>query len=403
MVTREAVHAHRSGRPVPATTVRRFRGRVADQLFVLCRPTAGANDPLRQAESVYEALRDVLVSEQVGPETIVTETVFCRRVRDDVLPVRAARSRVLANVGLLPATTFIGQPPLDDDADLALAAVAIVPRSPDASTYQVHHATACTCDGCAAGVCARVVRLDDQTSLWVGSVYGSGRDAFAEAYDMFRVAEDLLAGAGMRFTDVMRTWIHGRDIERDYDALNAARRAFFRHAGVERLPASTGVQGIPFPDAHGFALGLYAVKSDRPLDVARMSAPSLNEAWSYGADFSRGLRVTDANQVTLYVSGTASVDEAGRTAHAQDLGAQVDRMLHNVRSLLDRQGATFGDLVSAVTYLKHPSDAPALRTMLGARGFGGFPCAVVQAPLCRPDLLCETEAVAVLSLPTTGA
>jgi enamine deaminase RidA (YjgF/YER057c/UK114 family) len=208
----------------------------------------------------------------------------------------------------------------------------------------------------------------------------------------------------MRFGDVIRTWIHMRDIARDYDALNKARREFVRHGGIERRPSSTGVQGIPFPDAHDFSLSLYAVKSPRPLDVAPMSTPSLNEAWSYGADFSRGLRIVDANKVTLYVSGTASIDAAGRTVHVGNFEAQADRMLHNIASLLAQQGATFDDdLVSGVTYLRNPNDAPALRSMFRKRGFDGFPCALVEAPLCRPELLCETEAVAILPLATAGA
>ena len=78
-------------------------------------------------------------------------------------------------------------------------------------------------------------------------------------------------------------------------------------------------------------------------------------------------------------------------------------MLHNIASLLDQQGATFGNLVSGVTYLRHASDAAALRAMFRTRGFDGFPCAVVEAPLCRPELLCEAEAVAVLPLATAGA
>jgi enamine deaminase RidA (YjgF/YER057c/UK114 family) len=250
---------------------------------------------------------------------------------------------------------------------------------------------------------ARVVRVGDQTSLWTANVYGAGTTAVEEAYDMFRIADGLLADAGLRFTDVMRTWIHVRDIDRDYDALNEARRTFFRDRGITRRPASTGVQGIPAPDAHLFSLRLFALRSNGPLDVAPMSTPSLNEAWSYGADFSRGLRVTDANQVTLDVSGTASVDEAGRTTHVGDFAAQAERMLHNVASLLARQGAGFADLVSGVAYLKHARDAAALGAICRTHGFDGFPCAVVEAPLCRPDLLCEVEAVAILPLPTAGA
>ena len=100
--------------------------------------------------------------------------------------------------------------------------------------------------------------------------------------------------------------------------------------------------------------------------------------------------------MALYVSGTASIDDAGRTVHVGHFGAQVDRMLHNIASLLARQGATFENIVSAVTYLKNPTDAAALRSTLRQRGFDGFPCAIVEAPLCRPELLCETEAVAIL-------
>ncbi len=220
---------------------------------------------------------------------------------------------------------------------------------------------------------------------------------------MFGAAERLLDQCGMGFHDVVRTWIHLRDIDRDYDALNTARREFFRHHGVEPRPASTGVQGGPFPSAHDFSIRLDAVKSSRPLDLTPISTPMLNEAWSYGADFSRGLRVVEANKVALYVSGTASIDEAGRTAHVGDFAAQVDRMLDNIASLLARQGASFERLVSGVAYVRNPSDAPVLRSICRQRGFDGFPCALVEAPLCRPELLCEAEALALLPLPTAGA
>jgi enamine deaminase RidA (YjgF/YER057c/UK114 family) len=385
------------------TSVRRFSGTVADQLFVLTRPGDGGSDPTRQAEATYDALREALASEGVNPDAVVSETVFLRRVRDTEA-IRLARSHVFGDDAIRPATTVIGQPPLDGDAAaLSIAAIVVTPRPLGSSSDEIRRDGACTCGGCAPGVQARVVRLDGQTSLWTGNVYGTGATPFEEAYDMFRVAESLLADAGMRFADVMRTWIHVRDIDRDYDALNQARRAFFRDRGIVRRPASTGVQGILAPDAHRFSLSVHAVRSDGPLDVAVMSTPSLNEAWSYGADFSRGLRVTDANHVTLHVSGTASVDEAGRTVHVGDFAGQVDRMLHNIASLLEPHGADFADLASGVVYLKHGRDAAVLRALCRARGFDGFPLAIVEAPLCRPELLCEAEAVAVLSLSSATA
>ena len=405
------MHPHGSDRRVQPSrasiAVRRFSGPVADELFVQCRPDGSISDAAGQAEALYEALLEALASEGAGPEAIVSETVFFRQIREHFEVARRVRSRVLGAAGLdagPAATTFIGQPPLDRGAHLELSAVALVPRSGDSSSaYEVRRTSACSCEACAPGAGARVVRLGDQTSLHTGNIHGSGRDAFEEAYDMFRVAESLLADAGMTFGNVVRTWIHVRDIDRDYDALNRARREFFRRRGIGRMPASTGVQGIPCSEAHDFSLSLCAVTSPRTLDIAPMSTPLLNEAWSYGADFSRGLRVAEANKVTLYISGTASIDEAGRTVHVGQFEAQVDRMLHNIASLLARQGAGFENLASAITYLKHPNDAPVLRSMLRERGFDGFPCALVEAPLCRPDLLCETEAVAILPAATAGA
>ena len=140
----------------------------------------------------------------------------------------------------------------------------------------------------------------------------------------------------------------------------------------------------------------YALKAARPPLRNVMTSPTLNEASQYGADFVRGMRVAEANKIALLVSGTASVDESGRTAHVGRFEAQADRMLVNVAALLEGQGATFGDVVSAVTYLKHPADAKRLREKFHAAGFEGFPNVLVEARVCRPDLLCETEVLAVL-------
>jgi enamine deaminase RidA (YjgF/YER057c/UK114 family) len=129
-----------------------------------------------------------------------------------------------------------------------------------------------------------------------------------------------------------------------------------------------------------------------------MTTPTLNEACTYGADFSRGLRVTEDNKIALLISGTASVDEAGRTAHAGDFASQAGRMLLNVETLLAAQSASFQDVLSAVTYIKRPEDAPLMRRILNQRGLGDLPNAVVHAAVCRPDLLCEMEAVAALPL-----
>ena len=142
----------------------------------------------------------------------------------------------------------------------------------------------------------------------------------------------------MEFRDVVRTWIHLRDIDRDYADLNRARRAFFAARGIDPVPASTGIGGGPVPEAHDLCLGVYAVKAGRPPVRTVMTSPTLNEAAQYGADFVRGMKMVETNKVALHVSGTASIDEHGRTAHVGDFEAQADRMLVNIAALLDGAG-----------------------------------------------------------------
>ena len=52
-----------------------------------------------------------------------------------------------------------------------------------------------------------------------------------------------------------------------------------------------------------------------------MSTPTLNEACVCGSDFSRGLA---SNGMAIFISGTASVDENGRTVHAGEFKAQAE-------------------------------------------------------------------------------
>jgi enamine deaminase RidA (YjgF/YER057c/UK114 family) len=388
-----------------STLLRRFHGPVADEIAILSRPQVGSPDPRRQAEAAYGKLRDDLVAHGASFEDVTGETLFLRDVVGDLATVLEARERVLgASVqARAPLPSFIQQAPVDDGLCLELLTSIVVPHDRRTrSLYDLRAAASCRCDGCRRSG-ARLVRLGDDVSLRTTNLYGRGADAYEQTFDAFRAAEQLLEQCDMRFTDVVRTWIQLRDIDRDYDALNRARRDFFQSRGIAERPASTGVQGIPFPAMHDVSLTVQSLKSLRPRDVTGMSTPFLNEAWSYGADFSRGLKLVDGNKTMLQISGTASIDESGRTVHVGDLEAQAERMLDNIATLLARQGASFANLVSGVTYLRHAGDAALLRAVYRRRGFTGFPCALVQADLCRRELLCEAEAVAMLPPAAAGA
>ncbi|HUX44461.1 MAG TPA: Rid family hydrolase [Terracidiphilus sp.] len=52
----------------------------------------------------------------------------------------------------------------------------------------------------------------------------------------------LLVSEGCTWHDIVRTSCYLRDIDRDYDAFNQERTAFFQAQGLDPLPASTGIQ-----------------------------------------------------------------------------------------------------------------------------------------------------------------
>jgi 2-iminobutanoate/2-iminopropanoate deaminase len=371
---------------------RRFSGPVADEIHVHCQPGGRKpGNPAQQTAALYQAVDLLLRREKGSLANVVQEVVFFRNVCRDFEQVRKARLQAFTAAAggsvLMPAPTFVEQPPLDADADLLISACAIMPHSGPLQGRS-HDSPAP----------ARSYCLGNHRHLWAGSICSRPGAAFDQTVGMFRLANEILENEGMSFRDVVRTWIYLRRMERDYAEFNRGRREFFHQQRVALLPASTGIYGAPSLEDADFALSFHAVKAPRPLEAAAMTTPTLNEARSYGADFSRGLRVAEGNKIALYVSGTASVNEAGRTAHAGDFTGQAERMLLNVATLLSEQNASFGDVLAAVTYLKTPEDARTLHRILRDRGLEDIPNALVHAAVCRPDLLCEMEAIAALPL-----
>jgi enamine deaminase RidA (YjgF/YER057c/UK114 family) len=380
-----------------SVVLRRVAGPHARELFLACAPRDEATDAGGQAEAIYRAILGVLEREGSGFASVVRETLFLRDLEHDLGTIRAARRRVLDECDTThrPATTEIEQPPLDERARLEVSVHAIVANEGSLRVDSVATRSVCGCRECVRAHGLRV-EFGREVHLHAGDLYGPGGDAYEQALAMFGVAEGLLEDVGMSFHDVVRTWIHLREMDRDYADLNRARREFFSARGIDPAPASTGIGGGPVPEQHDLCLGLHAVQAPHPPERIVMTAPTLNEASRYGADFVRGMRVEERNKIALHVSGTASIDEAGGTAHPGEFSAQADRMFVNVAALLEGQGATFDDVVFAITYLKRPGDAPHLERKLREAGFEGFPHVCVVAPICRPELLCETEALAVL-------
>lgn len=127
----------------------------------------------------------------------------------------------------------------------------------------------------------------------------------------------------------------------------------------------------------------------------------LNEAYSYGSAFSRGMRIDLNGLVILLISGTASIDDAGNTVHVGDLRAQTRRTFDNITALLASEAATWKDVVRTTCYLRdierdYKEFNEERTAFYKEQGLNPLPASTgIQVILCRPDLLVEIEAIAM--------
>jgi enamine deaminase RidA (YjgF/YER057c/UK114 family) len=133
----------------------------------------------------------------------------------------------------------------------------------------------------------------------------------------------------------------------------------------------------------------------------------LNEAYSYGSAFSRGMRIDLNGLVILLISGTASIDDVGNTLHVGDLRAQTRRTFDNITALLASEGATWKDIVRTTCYLRdierdYKEFNEERTTFYKEQGLDPLPASTgIQVILCRPDLLIEIEAIAMFRKTTS--
>jgi enamine deaminase RidA (YjgF/YER057c/UK114 family) len=247
---------------------------------------------------------------------------------------------------------------------------------------------------------ARVLGLSD-VGRWAGGRLGAGpaEDA-AAAID---AAEQLLGSEGFSFRDVARTWFYLRDILDWYGPFNAVRNAAFARMGLMgangngSLPASTGIAGR---NARGgwATLDLLAVgpRDGQQVEIKRLHNARQNEATEYGSAFARATEVALGGARYLFVSGTAAIDERGRSVHDGDFEAQTLFTLDAVQTLLRGAGASLPDVRQATAFHKHASDRPAFARILERSGLESLSLVTTAADVCRPELLFEIDATAVL-------
>jgi enamine deaminase RidA (YjgF/YER057c/UK114 family) len=252
--------------------------------------------------------------------------------------------------------------------------------------------------GSGGKACGRLVQAGGCRYLGLSAISDPlAGDESHQARAMFDQAHGILQSHGASFLKVPRTWLWLGDITAWYDRFNRARNAFFTDCGIlgaavrPPMPASTGI-GLRPAGGAACAMDLTAVLEPAQAIEYFQAGGKQRSAFEYGSAFSRASRaVTPAGQ-TVFVSGTASIDQNGHTVHVGDAARQIERTIENVLALLSDMQCRPDDVVQALVYCK-TVEAEAL--FEAVKGTLDWPWITMITDVCRPDLLFEIEVTAV--------
>lgn len=223
----------------------------------------------------------------------------------------------------------------------------------------------------------------------------------SQAAQVYQEMEDVLARAGFTLPNIVRTWLFIDNILAWYKDFNEVRTEIFTQNDLfsHLVPASTGIGAV---NLHGAALvaGAWAIQplDGAGLEISEVQSPLQCSARKYGSCFSRAVGISGTGLDRLLVSGTASIEQGGRSAHPADVRRQIQLTMEVVEAILRSRGMRWTDVSRATVYLKHAADAPRFAEWCATHDVR-LPAVIVQADVCRHELLFEIEIDAIAVKP----
>jgi enamine deaminase RidA (YjgF/YER057c/UK114 family) len=212
-----------------------------------------------------------------------------------------------------------------------------------------------------------------------------------------------------RYPHLLRVWNYLPHINRisegteRYQQFNTARQKAlqtFGRAVVGSVPAASALGSIgDGPVVVYFLAGRTApIFVENPRQVSAYHYPP--EYGTHSPAFSRAALLSEPENLTLFISGTASI-VGHRSLHPGDVAAQARETLINIEALVGeanrlQRGVRFSmaTLVYKV-YVRRPSDLPVIQAVLATAPCASAQIIYLQADICRQELLVEIEATGI--------
>ncbi len=364
------------------------RGTEEFYFVVTPRPGGGFSGQMDQVFAQYE---DTIASIGLDASSLTTATVFLSDSANQEAALRdhAGFARMIYGDC---AVTVLQQPPASGKIGLLAYHV----RRPAGAEVRM----GLTVAGAKAQASALSVAAEPYRFTYLKNLLSrEGADAASQAEDLLGFAGQCAQSNGIALAEVVRTWLYINDVDAHYGAISDARNRVFARYGIDTrtgFPASTGIEGRSADHRDVIMLDLVAIRGLQPGQCRGMAAPGfMNPTVEYGVTFERGREVVYGDRRHFYVSGTASIDDAGRILHLGDVGRQAERAVENIAALLGNSGARLEDMRHLIVYLRDMADADAVEAVVAGSGLAAVPRIIVRAPVCRPGWLVEMEGMAI--------
>jgi enamine deaminase RidA (YjgF/YER057c/UK114 family) len=222
---------------------------------------------------------------------------------------------------------------------------------------------------------------------------------------MIERAERVLCMNGASYRDVVRTWFYLSDILDWYAEFNKVRNEKYGEFGIMPgpgdgnllLPASTGISGSSSLGGTATMDLLAIVGGDKNSHVVQKLTNRVQlDAFRYGSAFSRGALIRNQDVSLLEISGTAAIDERGKSLFKDEVRRQITCAFDKIDSLLGQVRAELSDICAATVFVKYPEHAEVFWEMAVERGLKDLPAVCVVADVCRDELLFEIDGEAVV-------
>lgn len=364
--------------------------------FHLTAPVEGTGAAGPAAEQLFTSLAAELMARRIQP---IQEKLYgLSRVRDEVLKWRDRIYRLRGLDRTMPVTWIEGEPlQTGEFAGVQIWGVASGDGQPCVRTVD-NAVTGRGREWTGAGF--RMLHLPAVDGTLPGGGLAVGRTE--QAAQMFSNVGDGLAAHGMKYPNVVRTWIYVAHLLDWYGDMNRVRTAHYRSKGLgieggPAFPASTGIMGRSGDEE--CLMDVLAVENLLP---GRVVATPINRSakqhssFNYGSSFSRAMALEIEGRRTIHVSGTASINSAGQSTHLGDAEHQCLETLLSIAAILAEQGGGLKNITSATLFCKDRAAWEVWERTTRLLQLPEIPKICVLADVCRNDLLVEMEVVAVI-------